>query len=136
MPNPMSLISKFFSKLFSQKAEEYPPMAEAGGVDINLMFKNLNEETHKGTGSAFYTPMASSGNDSWLGGLQGMDKVSGVFQMPQVDGEDEDEAFQNYLLQVTNMNESEAVTRLAELVSLSETEVLAQAKKDMGWNSE
>ena len=44
-----------------------------------MLFKNLNEETHKGTGSMFYTPMACSGNDNWLGGLQGMDKMKGVF---------------------------------------------------------
>ena len=79
MPNPLSMISNFFSKLFGESAKEYPPENEAGGCDINLIFKNINQETTKGTGSVFYTPFMASGSDGWLGGLQGMDKLSGVF---------------------------------------------------------
>ena len=110
--------------MFGQSTVEYPPANEAGGCDISLIFRNLNEETHKGTGSVFYTPMAGSGNDAWLGGLQGMDKVKGVFEMPQVDGSDalmdagcerRKEALFDYFMQVPDMTESEAITKLAEI---------------------
>ena len=117
------MIGKFFAKIFGESAKEYPPENEAGGCDINLMFKNINEENYKGKGSVFYTPFMSSGNDGWLGGLQGMDKLSSVFSGAQIDSEDQKAALADYLAQVGEKTEIDALSDLAELAGMTQDEL-------------